>query len=124
VFQPHQSKRLKLLFKDFINAFDDADYLILLPVYQVAGRDKVDSRFTSELLARKIAFRNSKLGIRNYVKNIPYSIYLSNPRKLSEVIKKIIHNYSQHSHKLVDSHYVLVMMGAGTISDLTPKLLK
>jgi UDP-N-acetylmuramate--alanine ligase len=123
VFQPHQAKRLKVLFKDFINAFDDADYLILLPVYQVAGRDKVDSRFTSELLARKIAFRNSKLGIRNSVKHIPYSIYLSNPQKLSEIIKKIIRNHSRHSHKFVDSHYVLVMMGAGDIVNFTNNLI-
>jgi len=40
VFQPHQYQRLKLLFKEFTKAFDEADRIIILPVYIVAGRDR------------------------------------------------------------------------------------
>ena len=39
VYQPHQYQRLKYLWKDFISAFDGADRVCLLPVYDVAGRE-------------------------------------------------------------------------------------
>jgi UDP-N-acetylmuramate--alanine ligase len=40
VFEPHQLDRLNRLFKDFAGAFSDADTLVFLPAYQVAGREK------------------------------------------------------------------------------------
>ena len=40
VFQPHQAQRLELLFKEFSQAFDDADVVVLLPLYKVLGRDE------------------------------------------------------------------------------------
>jgi len=54
IYQPHQALRLKKLFKEFLTAFDLADILILLPIYQVAGRDKIDKRYTSKKLAEAI----------------------------------------------------------------------
>jgi UDP-N-acetylmuramate--alanine ligase len=39
VFQPHQEDRLTLLFHHYLDAFRDADQLLLLPVYRVPGRD-------------------------------------------------------------------------------------
>ena len=39
VFQPHQYQRLKHLWGDFLGAFDLADRVCLLPVYDVAGRE-------------------------------------------------------------------------------------
>jgi len=39
VFEPHQQDRLTRLFKDFVHAFDEADTVILMPVYKVAGRE-------------------------------------------------------------------------------------
>lgn len=44
VFQPHQYRRLKYLWKDFISAFDLADRVVLLPVYDVAGRETATAR--------------------------------------------------------------------------------
>src|SRR3989338_4155668 len=45
VFQPHQSKRLKILFKEFTESFSDADITVIVPIYRVAGRDvKPDKR--------------------------------------------------------------------------------
>lgn len=105
VFQPHQAKRLKALFKDFINAFNQADVLILLPIYQVAGRDKIDRQYNSQALAKKI----------------PSSIYLKNPKLLPFTLKKIINQYSQ---TFLFNPSILVMMGAGDIVKYTDDLVK
>ncbi|MEK7099114.1 MAG: UDP-N-acetylmuramate--L-alanine ligase [Patescibacteria group bacterium] len=46
VFQPHQYQRLKYLWDDFLSAFDMADRVVLLPVYDVAGRETADAHAT------------------------------------------------------------------------------
>ena len=61
VYQPHQAKRLEALFSDFIGAFDSVDELVLLPAYEVAGREGVKGK-TSDDLARAIEEKNSKSG--------------------------------------------------------------
>ena len=59
VFQPHQYQRLKYLWNDFLGAFDLADRVVLLPVYDVAGRetkaakDAVDSVKLSHALLER-----------------------------------------------------------------------
>ncbi len=97
VFQPHQAHRLKVLFKDFTNAFNDAGELILLPSYKVAGRDVQIRKYTSEALAKKI----------------PGAIYLGNPKNLGKILQK-----------LVTKNSVIVMMGAGTVVEYTDALLR
>ncbi len=52
VFQPHNYSRLKDLFEDFTTAFDDADQLILCPLY--AAREACGNEVSSQLLAQKI----------------------------------------------------------------------
>ena len=59
VYQPHQYQRLNYLWNDFTTAFDMADRIVLLPVYDVAGREtkqakeSVDSpRLTKALVKR------------------------------------------------------------------------
>ena len=109
VFQPHQAHRTQNLFKEFISAFDEADFLVLLPIYQVAGRDKPHKGYSSKDLAEKIGIRNKELGIKNYV------TYLPHPKRLRSFIRDsefIIH----------DS--VIVMMGAGDIVNYTDLLIK
>ena len=122
VFQPHQAERLRLLFKDFVNAFDDADNLILLPVYEVPGRDKKNKKFTSEKLAKAITFRNSKLPARRSIgagREIRNSvIYLPNPKNLPHLIKSIL---TPKPYPLIPT--VIVMMGAGNIVKYTKLLL-
>lgn len=103
VFQPHQAERLKLLFKNFVSAFQDANDLILLPIYEVPGRDKKAKNFNSQKLTRAIAFRNLKLGLSNSV------LYLPRPEKLPSVIR---------------NNSIVVMMGAGDIVKYTDLLLK
>lgn len=39
VFQPHQQDRLTRLFKEFVQAFRQADKVVLYPLYKVKGRD-------------------------------------------------------------------------------------
>ena len=52
VFQPHNYSRLRDLFDEFQTAFDDADMLILCPLY--AAREACGDEVSSKLLAEKI----------------------------------------------------------------------
>ncbi len=52
VFQPHNYSRLRDLFDEFQNSFNDADMLILCPLY--AAREACGDDVSSELLAQKI----------------------------------------------------------------------
>jgi UDP-N-acetylmuramate--alanine ligase len=109
VFQAHQAKRLKALFKEFITSFRGADILIVIPAYTVAGRDTFHPRFTAERLAGAIA------------KHYPQKIvrYLPQPRD----IKKFLTITLLSSEKCCYSAS-LVMMGAGDIVRYTDSLLK
>lgn len=50
IFQPHRYTRLKALFNDFMQSFDDADFLIVLDVF-CAG-DPKDPEFNSETFTK------------------------------------------------------------------------
>ena len=52
VFQPHNYSRLRDLFEDFKTSFNDADLIILCPLY--AARDDVGTEVSSKLLAESI----------------------------------------------------------------------
>ncbi len=104
IFQPHQAKRLAALFKEFMTCFADADKTLLLPIYKVAGRDQRPSRFDSAALARAIQKREPQK---------PF-FYLANPRNLKKAIRTLATPLSQ---------YVIIMMGAGDIVNLTDSLL-
>jgi UDP-N-acetylmuramate-alanine ligase len=148
VFQPHQAKRLSLLFKDFVGAFDKANALVLLPVYQVAGRDisdklsqnrgccnenkfrrktsqifcnnKIVAKYLSKKLAEAIKKRTNQLKT-NKLKTI---IYLPHPEKLLKILKEIIKNISVNQRTHQRQSAIIVMMGAGDIYTMTDKLVK
>jgi len=102
VFQPHQAKRLKALFKDFARAFFDADRTIIFPIYKVAGREKSQE--------------NTKYGSKSLAKYVKGSIYLKDPKKgLNRAIFEAIKGYK--------SPITLVMMGAGDIVEYSRELL-
>jgi len=63
VFQPHQYQRLKYLWSDFLNAFDLADRVVLLPVYDVAGRETAAAKnaVNSEKLSDALAARGKRV---------------------------------------------------------------
>lgn len=58
IFQPHLYSRTKLLFKDFIDSFDDADKVLILPIY--AAREKFDPSITSGMLVEEINKKGKK----------------------------------------------------------------
>lgn len=51
VHQPHRYTRLSSLFEDFANGFNDADTLLLAPVY-AAGEDPIDGANSGALVER------------------------------------------------------------------------
>jgi len=118
VYQPHQAKRLKALFRDFVDAFHGADILVLLPVYEVAGRDKFNSSFTSKKLADAIK--------KAYPQKEVY--YLNNPKQIKSFIVKVLPGKPSASSIPTASgpsglSPIVVMMGAGDIVKITPLLL-
>jgi UDP-N-acetylmuramate--alanine ligase len=102
IFQPHQGKRLELLFKEFATAFDIADAVVLLPLYKVRGRDEKIAR-ESDQLAVAIKKRQSRKQV----------VYLEDPVKLQAVLNNLLISHSP----------LIVMMGAGDIVNHTEKLL-
>jgi UDP-N-acetylmuramate--alanine ligase len=109
VFQPHQVKRLEALFKEFSKAFNGADHLILLDIYQVAGREEVSQNIDSEDLAAAVANQNK-------VKDVSY---LPDGPDVAAILKVTLEELKE-----AKKDNVVVMMGAGDIFNLTDKLLK
>ena len=101
IFQPHQAKRLKALFKDFAHAFSDADKTIIFPIYKVAGRENpIETKYDA----------------KNLASHIKGSIYLKDPKKsLNKAILEVIKGYK--------SSVTVVMMGAGDIINYSQVLL-
>ncbi len=104
VFQPHQTKRLEALFKEFTSAFKDADAVIIFPTYRVAGRDEAQEKYTGERLAGELKKGNPEKEIR----------YLPDEKGLREAIIAFLDGQQS----------VAVLMGAGNIVDMTDRLLK
>ncbi len=107
VFQPHQEKRLKSLFKEFTGAFDNANTLILLDIFKVKGRDETLPDINSQKLAEAIKKRKSSINV----------LYLKNPKNLKKEIQNILQttNYKLQT--------IIIMMGAGDIYKMTNKLI-
>lgn len=117
VFQPHQAKRLELLFNEFTGAFDDAGTLILLDIFRVKGRDKVSQNVNSKKLAEAVKKRiNSKFKIKNL--KLKEVIYLPHSKNLRSVLLKQLRT---NNLKLKT---IIVMMGAGDIYKMTDSLVE
>ncbi|MFA6136006.1 MAG: Mur ligase domain-containing protein [Candidatus Paceibacterota bacterium] len=56
IFQPHLYSRTKILFKDFLKSFSDADEIIFLPIY--AAREKQDKSISSQKLFNSLKHKN------------------------------------------------------------------
>lgn len=97
VFQPHQHNRTKMLYQDFLKSFDSADVLILVEIFDVAGREeKKDQNVSSRGMAEDLRKRNKKLS-----PNIFYAANLAETRKMID-------------EKIQEGDIVLIM-GAGDI---------
>ncbi len=114
VFQAHQAQRLKLLFKDFKTAFKDADRVIILPTYEVAGRENA-------------VIGNSKLVIGKTSEKLAKAIgatYVKNPkRELKKVLKTLLAKTLPTGRQAYWLNPIIVMMGAGDIVNLTDFLI-
>lgn len=117
VFQPHQIKRLIALFPEFKTAFAGSTSLILLDTYRVAGRETGanESGNLVEKLARGIAAQKEHPCHISYIRNSPKLLYM-----LKHEISKSI----GACHANTKPHATIVMMGAGDINTLTPRLLQ
>lgn len=98
VYQPHQYQRLAYLWDDFVTAFDRADRVCLLPVYDVAGREtKYASKTVNSLkLAQELMLRGKN------------ACHVTSFKKTKEFM-------AMHS-RYGD---VIIIMGAGDIYNLT-----
>jgi len=103
IFQPHQIERTKKLFQDFQSSFDSADQVIIAKIFGVAGREKGDMQ--EEALSKKLA---KELKIR----------------KLDAVYLDSFEGIIDYITKKIKKRDVIIVMGAGTINQLTPKLIK
>lgn len=101
MFQPHQHQRLHFLWDDFVTAFDNADRISFLPVYDVAGRETAAAKkqVNSLKLAEEITSRGKDVS------------YLDS----FEDAKKIINAEARPGD-------IILMMGAGDIYNLTKEL--
>ena len=103
VFQPHQMERLKLLFKDFVGAFDSADTLVLLDIYKVAGREEKENKINSKKLAGAITAASGKI--------------VAVPANLAALKSHLKNNLK------IGKNDIIVMMGAGNINEWTDQLI-
>lgn len=73
VFQPHLFSRTKFLLNDFAESFEDADEIIVAPIY--AAREEKDKSISSDILAEKIKkLRKPVLALENFDKISDYLI--------------------------------------------------
>ena len=102
VFQPHQYHRTFSLFDKFINAFDEADVVVITDIYSVAGREK-------ESIKKKI---NSEILINEIKKHKENVFYMRNFEDIKKFLKENL--------KKGD---ICIIMGAGDIWKLTNLLI-
>ncbi len=95
VFQPHTYSRTKSLFSEFLNCFDYADKVYVLPTY--SAREKPMKNASGKYLAKNLNFKN---------KNTMYVI------TFSSVLKRL----------KKEENSVILIIGAGDIEDLAHKI--
>jgi UDP-N-acetylmuramate--alanine ligase len=97
-FHPHLYSRTKLLFNDFANAFEDADEVMLAPIY--AAREVDDGSMSSDMLAEAIR------------KTGKHAIALPDFEKIAEMLVE-----------RSDANTIIVTMGAGDIFKVADMLV-
>lgn len=102
VYQPHHYHRLASLWNDFVEAFDAADRICLLPVYSVAGREKKGDKVkaNSKKLSEALAVRG---------KNVNYAASFDEAEQLIRT----------HARK----GDIVFFMGAGDIDTLSRRMI-
>lgn len=103
VFQPHQYQRTYFLFDKFVTAFDNADSLILMKIYDVAGRE-------TNNLKKKINVKKLAAAIQKYDQTKGISRKVLTADSLAKVKQIILKN--------IQADNILIIMGAGDIYKL------
>jgi UDP-N-acetylmuramate--alanine ligase len=96
VFQPHLFSRTKLLFTDFVNSFESADEVVVLPIYP--SREAFDPTISSGMLVEEL----KKIG------------------KLSSLVEKS--ELKKYLENNISENHVVVTLGAGNIYDIYHEL--
>jgi UDP-N-acetylmuramate--alanine ligase len=100
-FQPHQHERTKTLFNDFVEAFGDADILIIPEIFTVAGRTEDYDISSSDLVgAIKGRYPNKEV------------IFAANLVEAEQLLENI-----------VQENDVLIIQGAGDVDELARKIV-
>lgn len=98
VYQPHQHDRTKKLFNQFVNCFDQADFVVLHEIYDVAGRKyKEDDKISSKKLVDTINKENFK--------------YSADFKQTKNLI-----------YQNIKTNDLLLIMGAGNIDNLAREI--
>lgn len=106
VFQPHQHNRTKMLYQDFLKSFDSADMVILVEIFDVAGREeKKDQDVSSRKMAEDIKRLKPELASNVF--------YAGNINEAQQMIEEKI--------KKDD---IILIMGAGDIYKVADALAK
>jgi UDP-N-acetylmuramate--alanine ligase len=98
VFQPHSYDRTEKLFKEFLSAFESADQVFLVDIYDVAGRDHVKN-ISSQKLAEELKH--------------PAAHYIPSLEKLRSQLEKDLRQDD-----------ILLIMGAGNIDSFARSLVE
>lgn len=106
VFQPHQHDRTRKLFKEFVASFDAADTLVLAEIYGVAGRLEGEGTVSSRDLIKAAEERDRAEGRQ---RTIRYASSAEDARGVAMTI--------------VAKGDVVIVMGAGDIYTIAPKLV-
>jgi UDP-N-acetylmuramate--alanine ligase len=107
-FQPHHRNRTKALFNEFVSSFDKADALILVEVYEVAGRDQAtDQDVSSRDLKETVLKRDLNRGLNRPVE------YAWTPDEALKLLKRW--------QKPGD---IIIVMGAGDIYQIADQVLE
>jgi len=107
-FQPHHKKRTRDLFLDFVPSFDRADQLLLVEIYDVAGRDEegeepISSRDLQDAVIRHDAERGTQRSVE----------YAPDPEEALTILKR-----------WKRSNDIILVMGAGDIYSIAKQILK
>ena len=105
-FQPHHHHRTRHLFLEFVPCFDKADILILTEIYDVVGREQAEDRTISSRDLQDAIIRHD--ADRACVRQVDYAPHPEEARVLLKRLSK--------------SGDVLLVMGAGDIYTIAPKI--
>lgn len=105
-FQPHQRRRTRDLFLDFVPSFDRADSLLLVEIYDVAGRESENEAISSRDLQDAIVRHDADRAI---VRSVDYE---PNPDEALAVLRR----WKREGD-------VIIVMGAGDIYKIADKIM-